>query len=145
MLTQEIQKLFIRDLERLRAEINLYHSEESLWKNTSSTPNSGGSLCLHLCGNLQHFVGHLMGGSNYRRDRAFEFSGSTIAREQLVKEIENTKKAVLQGLGSDLSLDKEFPIEIKGQRFNYREMIIHLYGHFNYHLGQINFHRRLID
>jgi hypothetical protein len=23
--------------------------------------------------------------------------------------------------------------------------LIHLYGHFNYHLGQINYHRRLLD
>ena len=147
-------KLFNRDIEKLKNEISSYKSEESLWKISGETrlpggqvKNSGGNLCLHLCGNLQHFIGAVLGNSGYERNRDAEFSRKNVPVEELLKEIDETKKVVdsaLNSLNNDI-LQKVYPINVFGEEMTTEFFIIHLLAHLNYHLGQINYHRRLLD
>ena len=147
-------KLFNRDIEKLKTEISSYKSEESLWKISGETrlpggqvKNSGGNLCLHLCGNLQHFIGAVLGNSGYERNRDAEFSRKNVPVEELLKEIDETKKVVdstLDSLNNDI-LQKVYPINVFGEEMTTEFFIIHLLAHLNYHLGQINYHRRIID
>ena len=146
-------KLFNRDIEKLKNEISSYKSEESLWRISGETrlpggqvKNSGGNLCLHLCGNLQHFIGAVLGNSGYERNRDAEFSRKNVPVEELLKEIDETKKVVdniLNSLNNDI-LQKVYPINVFGEEMTTEFFIIHLLAHLNYHLGQINYHRRML-
>ena len=51
-------------------------TEEDTWKRIRPQSNSIGNLCLHLAGNESHYLGHLIGGSNYQRDRSGEFNAT---------------------------------------------------------------------
>lgn len=142
-----IIKLLDRDLTKLEEEIKLHGSEESIWKTDRDIKNSGGNLCLHLCGNLQHFIGAILGKTGYVRNRENEFAAKGVARETLLSEIKNTKNAVqltLQNLDPQL-LTKEYPLQVLGYPMTTSFFLIHLTAHLEYHLGQVNYHRRLLS
>lgn len=146
MLKQTLLEFFERDLIRLKEEINLYRDENSLWIVKGAISNSAGNLCLHLIGNLNHFIGATLGNTGFVRDRDSEFSLKNIPRNKLIEEIENTTKIVMETINKipDDDFEKKFPLEKHGKEITTENMLIHLLGHFNYHLGQINYHRRLI-
>jgi len=142
-----IDKLIERDLNKLEEEIKLYSSEESIWKIDKEIKNSAGNLCLHLCGNLQHFIGAILGKTGYVRNRENEFAAKGISRAKLIAEIQQTKKAVkstLQGLDTSV-LQEEYSIQVFGNPMTNMYFLIHLSSHLDYHLGQINYHRRLLS
>ncbi|MBN3519143.1 DUF1572 family protein [Algoriphagus lutimaris] len=147
MLLNELIKLFERDIDRLYKEIDAYSDEKVLWEIENQISNSAGNLCLHLLGNLQAFVGHELGGFDYSRDREFEFAGKDVPKSQLLSEITKLKRIMVSSLeGMDEALiDKNYPIEVFGRPMTNEYFLIHLYGHFNYHLGQINYHRRILQ
>lgn len=145
MLTEVLSELYERDLNKLKSEIEQYDSEADLWKTSGAIPNSAGNLCLHLTGNLQHFFGAVLGETGYVRDRDAEFANKNISRELMLNEIETTLaavKATLEKL-TDEDLAKNYPIEVFGHPMTTEYFLTHLATHFNYHLGQINYHRRM--
>ena len=140
-------QLYHRDLDRLQAEIESYQSEAALWSTQASIRNSGGTLALHIIGNLNHFIGAVLGNTGYVRDREAEFSDSNIAPNKIYKDIAALKATIdtsLRALNSD-SLAATYPISIRKEAMSVEQFLFHLYGHLNYHLGQINYHRRLCD
>ena len=147
MTVTSLKDLFIRDLKRLKKEIESYSSQSSMWQIQGDIFNSAGNLCLHLIGNLKHFIGRGLADTDYVRDRNFEFSGKDVSKEGMLKDIEETIEVVEQGFDaiSDDDLMKPFPIVIWEEEKSMIFTLIHLYGHMNYHLGQINYHRRLLD
>jgi hypothetical protein len=145
-LIASLVKLFERDLDKLSKEVTLYADEKSIWELRGEIKNTAGNLCLHLCGNLQFYIGTMIGGTGYVRDRDLEFSETFRPREQLLTEIEKTRSAVvstLQKIDPDL-MDTNYPENVLGYPMTHTFFLVHLAGHFNYHLGQINYHRRLI-
>lgn len=147
MITESIQSLFARDLNKLRTEIDAYSDEKNIWKTDKNISNSAGNLCLHLVGNLSHFVGAILGKSGYVRTRELEFSLKDVPRAELIQQIESTTEIVNSSLGQ-LSAEefmKEYPLEPFGYPMTTEYFLIHLFGHLSYHLGQINYHRRLLD
>lgn len=147
MIINEFKILFERDFEKLFTEINSYSLSENLWKTSGVVNNSAGNLCLHLMGNAQHYIGKEIGGFDYERNREREFSAKGVSKEDLLKEISFSKDIVSKSLeGLDDSLwPKYYPLEVFGKPMTYGYFLTHLYGHFNYHLGQINYHRRMLD
>ena len=147
MLKDSLLEIFERDLNKLKDEINLYHNENDLWTIEKEISNSAGNLCLHLIGNLNHFVDALLGETGFIRDRDAEFSSKNVTRQDLIREIENTIEVVKSSLNklSDEDFNKNFPVEKGGKIVKMDFMLLHLLTHFNYHLGQINYHRRLIQ
>ena len=147
MLKQSLLEFFERDLIKLKEEINLYKYENSLWITKGEISNSAGNLCLHLIGNLNHFIGATLGNTGFVRDRDSEFALKNIPRKDLIAEIEKTIRVVMDTINKipDGDFEKTFPLEKHGKTVTTENMIIHLFGHFNYHLGQINYHRRLVD
>ena len=138
--------LFERDLRKLRAEINLYSDEKKIWIVEAGISNSAGNLCLHLLGNLNYFIGVGIGQTGYIRHRDDEFSLKNIPRSDLNAQIDaviEVIKKALDGL-SDAGFEGNFPIDKDGQILKMDFMLLHLLGHLSYHLGQINYHRRLI-
>lgn len=147
MVISALLELFKRDLNILSVEINSYSDESNLWITNADIKNSPGNLSLHLCGNLQHFIGAVLGNTGYIRDREAEFSKKNVPKDELLSSIDNTKEVVLNVLET-LSVDeleKDYPIEVFKKKMTTIYFLIHLHSHLNYHLGQINYHRRLLD
>ncbi|MCB0278734.1 MAG: DinB family protein [Calditrichaeota bacterium] len=146
-MTESLVKLFDRDLDRLINELNAYKNEDTIWEISGDIKNSAGNLSLHLIGNLKHFIGAILGKSGYQRQRELEFSKKDVSRQGMIDEINETReiiKSVLAGL-SEHTLKANYPIEVMGFPMTTEFFLIHLNGHLNYHLGQINYHRRLIS
>jgi len=142
-----LKSLFDRDLSRLKVEIESYQNEESLWKIDKNISNSAGNLCLHLVGNLNTYVGAEMGETGYIRHRDLEFSLKDIPKTELLEKLESLIEIVNSTLEklSDEDLKKDYPTEPLGYQMSTEYFLIHLLSHLNYHLGQINYHRRLLD
>jgi hypothetical protein len=146
-MTTSLIELFIRDLNKLNDEILAYPDEYSLWEADARIKNSGGNLAIHIIGNLNHFIGAHLGRTNYIRQRDKEFNDKNIPRELIVdqiKDIKNILNDVLSTLNNEV-LSRNYPIEVFGKPMSTEYFLIHLYGHLNYHLGQINYHRRLLS
>lgn len=146
MLRKVLAELYERDLAKLRDEIEAYASEADLWKTSDGVSNSAGNLCLHLTGNLNHFFGAVLGNSGYVRDRDAEFANKHIPRSELVSGIDSAGYVVFSTLAelTEEDLDKPYPIEVFGHPMTTGYFLVHLATHLNYHLGQINYHRRLV-
>lgn len=147
MMKETLSELFLRDLDKAKEEITLYTEESKLWVLKGGISNSAGNLCLHLIGNLNHFIGATLGQTGYLRERDKEFSMKNIPREDLVNSLQETRQIVQRTLAklSDADLENNFPLEKHGQLVSTGHMLLHLYAHLNYHLGQINYHRRLVS
>ncbi len=146
-MTTALIILYKRELNRLKDEISAYSDDTILWKIDKDLKNSGGNLALHLIGNLNHFIGATLGDSGYIRQREKEFNDKNIPSEQITDQIDELK-IILESVFSSLTqkdLDKKYPIEVFGKPMITEYFLLHLYGHLNYHLGQINYHRRLLD
>ncbi len=146
MITPILIQTFDQGLTKLAEEINLYPDDASLWVLQEGINNTGGNLCLHLAGGLQHFLGAVLNESGYVRNRDAEFSLKNISRKKLLEEVEATRMAVKDTLEqvSKKELEKEYPLQVLGYPMTTEYWLVHLLGHFNYHLGQINYHRRLL-
>jgi hypothetical protein len=145
-MRQEIAEILDRELGTLRKEVEAYGSDEAVWRVAPGIANAGGTLVLHLCGNLRHFVGMHLGASGYVRDRDAEFARGDVPRADLLAEIDRTRAdvaAALNGLADD-ALDGTYPQEMYGTSHSVRWMLLHLLQHFTYHLGQVNYHRRIL-
>ena len=145
-LPSELSTLFERDLEKLNEELNSYESDDDLWTIKGEIKNSAGNLFLHLCGNLKHFIGATLNKTGYERDREFEFAGK-VSKEDLVESIRETKE-MLSAYFERVSVDDmsdPYPLQPFGYPMTKSQFILHLYGHLNYHMGQINYHRRLLE
>jgi uncharacterized damage-inducible protein DinB len=147
MLKQTLQTLYRRDLEKLRQEIEAYKSEQNLWSIDKDVANSAGNLTLHLIGNLNHFIGAEIGKSGYVRQRDLEFSTKNTPRNELLRMIDDTIIVVENAIESmnDEDFTAIYPINVFGNEMTTEWFLIHLTTHLAYHLGQINFHRRLLD
>lgn len=147
MLIETLRSLFARDLTKLRAEIELYQREENIWKTEGLIANSAGNLCLHLVGNLNTYIGKETGHTGYVRNRDLEFSLKDMPRKELLGKIDETIRVVETSLASitEADLAKEFPVLVFEEKTSTEYLLVHLATHLTYHLGQINYHRRLID
>lgn len=146
MLQKILIEVFERDLNKLKDEIKAYDNEEKLWASPEGISNSAGNLTLHLIGNLNHFIGALLGNTGYVRNRDAEFTLKNIPRTVLMTDIEKTIDVVnstITGL-NDEQLKEIFPQDKWNQHNTTGFLLTHLATHLNYHLGQINYHRRLV-
>jgi uncharacterized damage-inducible protein DinB len=147
MNIQNIMTLFDRDLQKLKLEIESYKDENKIWAIDKGINNSVGNLCLHLIGNLNTYVGLALGKIAYVRNRELEFSAKNVAKAALLAQIEATQKVVQTSLSQLTSndLEQEFPMLVFEKPTSTEYMLIHLTTHLAYHLGQINYHRRLLE
>jgi hypothetical protein len=141
--------LYARDLKKLRAEIQQYPSEESMWVQLPGTVNTGGNLGQHLIGNLRTYVGLTLGGFTYVRNRDAEFNDRIFTQNQLLDELDILAQIVSDTLGNLTSeqLHSEFPRDVLDMfpEQNVSLILTHLLAHLSYHTGQINYHRRWVS
>ena len=147
MLTETLKLLFNRDLNKLKSEIEAYTCESNIWMVESDISNSAGNLCLHLIGNLNAYIGATLGGTGYVRHREQEFSLKNVPQKELIGMIEKTRLVVNESLDkvSQVQLDTEYPMLVLKEKTSTEYFLVHLATHLGYHLGQVNYHRRLLD
>jgi uncharacterized damage-inducible protein DinB len=146
MLKDSLLSLFERDLNRLKQEINLFVENEDIWITPGSIKNSPGNLCLHICGNIKHFIGATLGNTGYVREREKEFSLKNVPKEELLKNVDETLdivKITISNLNDEI-FNSRFPIDVFEKEMTTEYFLIHLTTHLNYHFGQINYLRRLL-
>lgn len=141
-----ITTVITRELKALRREIESYPTENDLWEIRPGITNPGGNLALHLAGNLQYFLGNVLGKNGYVRNRDAEFGDKDVPREALLREIDNAIAAVEDGMSkiSDSDLAKPFPEKVGGVSSSTGAFLAHFATHLAYHLGQVDYHRRIL-
>ena len=146
MTLEYLGRVIVRDVNAVRRELEAYPDEASVWALPPGIANSGGTLALHIAGNLQHFFGAVLGGSGYKRDRAAEFAKRDVPRSGIIVELEAAIVAVGLGVSKVTAarLAEDYPEVVGGHRVVTGEWLIHLVAHTGYHLGQIDYHRRLV-
>ena len=146
MIPEFITGVLTRDLRALRRQIEAYENEADLWKVPPGIRNSAGTLALHCAGNLQHFVGAELGSTGFVRDRPAEFASRDVPREELLAGIDEALAAVEAGLTAveDEDLGSPYRQELGATRVRMGDFLIHLATHLAFHLGQVDYHRRLV-
>lgn len=147
MFTTQAKELYLSNLTKLKEELSAFKNETDLWHTQGDVKNSPGNLALHLAGNLKHFIGAQLGNTGYVRNRDKEFADKNIPRAEIITGIDEAME-VLNSVLSKLTnedLQKNYPILFLGKQHSTLEILFILYGHLNYHLGQINYQRRLLN
>ncbi|OXB08762.1 DinB superfamily protein [Flavobacterium plurextorum] len=147
MLVETLKSLFNRDLNKLKVEIESYQNENQLWAIDKNISNSGGNLCLHLIGNINTYIGAEIGKTGYVRNRPLEFSLKDISKSELICKIDETILVVNNTLDllTEEDLNTIYPQIVFEKEMTTGFFFVHLSTHLAYHLGQINYHRRLLD
>jgi len=146
MLTETLKSLFNRDLNKLKVEIESYQDQNQIWAIEKNISNSAGNLCLHLIGNLNTYIGAELGKTGYVRNRPLEFSLKDVPGSELISKIDDTILVVNDTLDSltEADLKAIYPQIVFEKEMTTEFFLVHLATHLAYHLGQINYHRRLI-
>lgn len=145
-MIESIKEIYLKNLDALYNEISLYANESDIWEIKNQISNSAGTLTLHLVGNLNFFIGTYLGNTGYERNRDLEFSARHVAKQKLLYDISETKEMVNKTLSAmnpadDLAI---YPTDKFGEGRTTGYVLMYLLAHLNYHLGQVNYHRRLI-
>lgn len=146
-MIQSFKEVYLKNLNSLMTEISLYEKEEDIWKIDTGILNSAGNLTLHLMGNLNYFIGTYLGDTGYVRDRDREFADKDIPKLQLMSDLNETINMLDITLSNltDQDLLQVYPTDKFGVGKTTGYILTYLLAHFNYHLGQINYHRRLLS
>lgn len=136
---------FQEHLRQLHQEISAYQNEADLWIVAPGISNSAGNLCCHLIGNLNHYIGAALGHTGYQRDRELEFSIKNVPQAQLLQAIEKLSGVVTETLQGIDDWEADYPENYFAPQQTIAYYMFRFLTHFNYHLGQINYHRRLLS
>ena len=141
-----VESLLLRELATLRRELEAYPDERQIWQLPPGLPNSAGTLTLHLAGNLQHFTGAVLGKSGYVRDRPLEFARRDAPRAELLEQVAAAEAAVRRGFAAltPEQLEADYPEVLAKHRFQTGDFLVHLATHCAFHLGQVDYHRRVV-
>lgn len=145
-LAADLLVLFRRDLRCFMRELELFPDDAVLWQALPGLGNSAGNLALHVAGNLRHFVGAVLGGSGYVRQREAEFAQREGRRADLIALLETTLQETEAGLGrvTEAQLAEPFPVAVAGCQPPTGRFLLHLATHLAFHLGQVGYLRRAL-
>ena len=142
----DIALSLVRELEGFKRELARFPDDETVWSIAPGVTNSAGNLALHIAGNLQHFIGTVLGGSGYVRNRELEFGQRSGPRENVYAELDAAIAVVRRVLPSlpNERLEQEFPEQLMGMKFRTSTFLVHLCAHAGFHLGQAGYLRRTL-
>ena len=145
-MIQDLIGLYQRDLEKFATELEAYPDDAAIWKLRGDIKNPPGNLAMHVIGNLNHYLGATLGNTGYIRNRTAEFEtreGSIAELAQQLRQTAAMMETVLSRLSQE-QLEATYPKPVEGYPQSTQGFLLHLYGHLNWHLGQVNYHRRLM-
>jgi hypothetical protein len=146
MLNQALEALLVRELRAVKRELDAYPDDAAVWRTIPGVPNCGGTLALHVAGNLRHFFGAVLAGDGYVRDRDAEFARRDVPRSELHEELDRAIQSVertLRALSED-TIAGAYPQPIAKRTVSFTAFGLHLLAHLAYHLGQMDVHRRAV-
>ena len=145
MSAESYRRLILRDVDGLKRQLQAYHDESDIWVTPHGVSNAPGNIALHIAGNLQYFIGGVLGGSDYQRDRDSELARRNVPLAELVAELDAAAAAVDQALSGfpDSKLPEIYPLSFGDVQLITGRFLAHLCGHLAYHLGQVDYHRRI--
>lgn len=143
----KLEILLTRELRAVKRELEAYPDDASVWRVIPGTPNTGGTLALHLAGNLQHFFGAILARDGYVRNRDAEFAKRDVPRAELLAGLDAAIASVRRTLSKldDATLQRPYPEPIAKRTVDTETFLLHLASHLAYHLGQIDYHRRAVS
>ena len=147
MLANDLVVLFVREIETVQREVEMCPDDVSLWKTAPGVVNAVGNLGAHLAGNVQHFIGAVLGKSGYVRNRDYEFSRREGTRAEIIADLQAAIDAVKKYLPamSDADLEREYPEEVGGVKLRTSLFLMHLASHAAFHMGQADYLRRTLN
>jgi hypothetical protein len=147
MLNNDLADFYERDLRKLIEEVNLFKNEEDLWRTNGSVKNASGNLVLHIIGGLNHLIGATLAKTGYIRDRDREFSSKGIERKILVTQLEELIPMIKKTMNAftEEEMNAEYPIFFDKPQTSVSYVLVQLFAHLNYHLGQVNYLRRILE
>ena len=147
MLNTVLANFYERDIRRLIEEVSLFKNEENLWKIGGSVKNSSGNLVLHVAGGLNHLIGATLAHTDYVRNRDQEFIKKDVAKKDLVAQLEALIPMINKTLNdfTPQQMEAEFPFVFDGKKASNGYVLVNLLAHLNYHLGQVNYLRRMLE
>ena len=147
MLNSTLANFYERDIRKLIEEVNLFKIEENLWKTEGSVKNSCGNLVLHIIGGLNYLVGATLAQSGYVRDREHEFLRKGVERQVLVAQLEELIPMINKTVTAltEEDMGAEYPIFFDKPKTSISYVLVQLSLHLNYHLGQVNYLRRILE
>lgn len=136
----------LRELDGFMREVDAFPDDVTLWQTAPGVTNSSGNLALHVAGNLQHFVGAILGQTGYVRNREHEFSCREGARAAVIAELTAARAVVDTTLSrlTQADLDRDYPEPLAGHTLNTAMFLVHLGAHLAFHLGQAGYLRRIV-
>jgi hypothetical protein len=146
MLSSELAALFARDIRRLIQQLQAFPDTTTVWTTAPGVTNAAGTLALHLEGNLREYIGRQLGQIEFTRNRPLEFSARGVEQADLIARLEAVHDMVPRVIRqlSAVQLDTDYPEVMYGKPMSTRQFLIHLLGHLSYHLGQVDYLRRVI-
>jgi len=146
MLLTMVRRTIARDIAAARRQVEAYPDDESIWKVVPGITNAGGTLALHMAGNIRHFIGAILGNTGYVRDRDAEFATRGASRAEIINQLDDAANAAQTTLSRfEISkLEDTYPLKINDMDVPTGAYLVHLAVHFGYHLGQMDYHRRIV-
>ncbi len=147
MLNSVLANFYERDIRKLIEEVNLFKNEEDLWRTRGSVTNSSGNLVLHIIGGLNYLIGTTLGQTGYVRDRDQEFIRKGVERKELVVQLEALIPMINKTVNALTlqDMEAEYPIFFDKPNTSTNYVLVQLLLHLNYHLGQVNYLRRIFE
>lgn len=145
--SQSVSTILVRDLNKVIVELNAFGDAQNMWVVDGAINNSAGNLALHISGAVSHFIGAVLGKNGYVREREREFALKDVPRDEVIAKVRDAISIVTTVLPliKEDQLDQPFPEKIGNQVLSIGFFLTSMVSHVNYHLGQINYHRRLIE
>lgn len=146
MLNNILANFYERDIRKLIEEVNLFKNEEDLWRITGSVKNSCGNLVLHVIGGMNYLIGTTLAHTKYVRNREQEFIQKNVKRTELISQLEALIIIINQTLNTLTAdqMEAEYPIFFDKPKTSVTYVLVQLLAHLNYHLGQVNYLRRVL-
>ncbi|HWB25034.1 MAG TPA: DinB family protein [Chitinophagaceae bacterium] len=147
MLNKILADFYVRDIRKMMEEVNLFNEEENLWKTTGSLKNPAGNLVLHIIGGTNYLIGTLLGQTGYVRNRPEEFASKGVERTALITQLEALVPMIEKVLGNltPEQMEAEYPIMFDDGKRPVSYVLVRLLAHLDYHLGQVNYLRRVLE
>jgi hypothetical protein len=113
---------------------------DKVWVKPFPFGNSVGNLVLHLTGNLNHYIGALIAGSGYVRDRPREFSDpGTHPPEQIMQRFRDAVALVAKTLQTQSEADLARPVADQPPIQTRFGLFVMCASHMNNHIGQMSY------
>ncbi|MCB9496222.1 MAG: DUF1572 family protein [Fibrobacteria bacterium] len=145
-IIDHLRALLLRDLDAFSREIAAFPDDTSPWERVPGFPNSAGNLALHVAGNLLHFIGSQLGGTDYHRDRDLEFRRDSGTRGEILEDLGKARSIVDTILPrlDEQKIQAPYPLPFEGQTLTTGAFLLRLGVHLGYHLGQASVIRRTL-